>query len=131
MKNLSRHLKTATSGVLLLSVLTFTLMPFTASAIDLSPLRDVAQQYELSTCDSFECILYQTIELLLGVLFVIAVLFLVICGYRLLTAAGNEEQITKAKGCIVWAVSGVAIALLAWIILRAVVAATQGNSGAG
>ena len=46
----------------------------------------------------------------------IAVLFVVLGGFTVLTAAGDPEKATKGKGMLTYAVIGLAIALLAKLV---------------
>ncbi|MBU1089304.1 pilin [Patescibacteria group bacterium] len=62
------------------------------------------------------------IDLLIKMVGVAAIVFLVIGGFRLVVAAGNDNEIQKAKSMIQYAVVGLVAALLAYII----VAAAQG-----
>lgn len=59
----------------------------------------------------------------------IAVIFLIIGGFRYLTSAGNEEAAEKGKKTLVTSIIGLAIILLAGAIVR-VVANTLGTGGA-
>ncbi|MFA6458345.1 MAG: pilin [Patescibacteria group bacterium] len=49
-----------------------------------------------------------------------AFVFLVIGGFRLVAAAGNDNQIQKAKTMIIYSIAGLTIVLLAYIIVAAV-----------
>ncbi len=50
---------------------------------------------------------------------IIAVLFLVIGGYYYLTSRGNEEQATKGRQTLVYALLGLAIVILSYVIVTA------------
>jgi len=52
-------------------------------------------------------------EWLFGILLAVAVIFLIYGGFIFVTAAGNEEQLTKARSIIRYAVIGLVVALLA------------------
>ena len=52
------------------------------------------------------------------VLFIWVVLYVVIGGITILTAAGSAEQISKGKKMITYAIIGVVIALSSWIIIN-------------
>lgn len=56
-----------------------------------------------------------TILLLVGV---IAVLFLIIGGFQYIASAGNPEQIGKAKQTIMYAIIGIIVALLAYVVVK-------------
>lgn len=50
----------------------------------------------------------------------IAVIYLIIGAYYYLTAFGNEEKAGKAKTTIYWAIAGVAVIILAKVIINEV-----------
>ena len=57
------------------------------------------------------------IRLILGLMTLIAVTMIIYGGFRWLTAAGNEENVEKAKKIISAAVFGLIVILLAWAIV--------------
>ena len=57
------------------------------------------------------------INFFLGILGLIAVGFLIYAGVMMVTAGGQEEQITKAKKVITYAVIGIIIILLSYTIV--------------
>ncbi len=50
---------------------------------------------------------------------IIAVVFVIIGGYYYITARGNEEQATKGRQTLVYALIGVAIVILSYVIVSA------------
>jgi len=60
------------------------------------------------------------IRLLLYFAGIIAVLFLIIGGYYYLTARGNEEQATKGRQTLVYALLGLAIVILSYVIVSVI-----------
>lgn len=60
------------------------------------------------------------INLLLGLLLAISVLFIVIGGYQYVTSAGKEDQAKSGRRTVTYAVMGVAIAILSYMIVRVV-----------
>jgi hypothetical protein len=66
------------------------------------------------------CILRAVLMFILSIAFIVAVIFLVIGGFRYITSQGNEEGIEKAKGTITNAIIGIVVIVLAWIILTIV-----------
>jgi hypothetical protein len=48
-----------------------------------------------------------------GFLIVVVVLMLMISAYMFVTAGGNPEQVTKAKNFLIYALIGLAVAVLA------------------
>ncbi len=58
---------------------------------------------------------------------VMAVFVIVLRGFTLMTSAGEEEEITKAKTHILWALFGVAAIILSEVIVRGVIFPEAGN----
>jgi cytochrome bd-type quinol oxidase subunit 2 len=59
---------------------------------------------------------------------IIAMLFLIITGFRYITARGNEEQTTAAKQGLFWSVIGLIIILLAYVIVSATLKLVNGEN---
>ena len=57
------------------------------------------------------------INYFLGLLGLIAVAFLIYAGILMVTAGGNDEQVTKARKVIMYAVVGIVIILLSYTIV--------------
>ncbi|MFH1598401.1 MAG: Ig-like domain-containing protein [Patescibacteria group bacterium] len=81
--------------------------------------------------------LLQTVVLIvrwaLGLLALVAVIFIIYGGYLWLSSRGNEEQVMKAKRVLRDAVIGIVIVLLAWAIVTYIIGvvgnATNGEGG--
>ena len=58
------------------------------------------------------------INRLLGIVGGIALLFFVYGGILWMTAAGNQERITKGKGAVVWAALGLVAIFSAYAIIK-------------
>lgn len=71
------------------------------------------------------------IQLLLGLMTLIAVALIIYAGFVWLTAAGNEENVEKAKRIISAAVVGLIIVLLAWAIVIFVARTTANVTNTG
>ncbi len=56
----------------------------------------------------------------LAIVGVIAMLFIIIGGIRYMTAAGNEAEISEAKGQITSAILGLVLVLTSWLILHTI-----------
>jgi hypothetical protein len=63
------------------------------------------------------------IDYFLGILGLIAVCFLIYAGVLMVTAGGNDQEITKAKKIITYAVIGIVIVLLSYTIVQFVTSA--------
>jgi hypothetical protein len=56
----------------------------------------------------------------LGFVGIIAVIFLIYGGFTYITAAGDESKLDTAKNTIIYAIVGIVVILLAFVIVRAV-----------
>lgn len=77
---------------------------------------------------SINDIIVKVLNILLGVAFLVAVLFLVIGGFRYITSAGNEEVAGKGRATIINALIGIVVIILSYVIVQ-VVARTVTNTG--
>jgi len=69
------------------------------------------------TTASFEALISGIIKWILGIVVSLAILFLIIGGLMYITSAGNEEQATKAKKVILYALLGLGIIVLSYSII--------------
>lgn len=70
--------------------------------------------------DSIFGIIQRTMNWLLAILGFIGVIGFVIAGILYLTAAGDEGQIDKAKNAMMYSIIGIIVALIGFVIIRAV-----------
>ena len=75
-------------------------------------------------------LILRIVNFLLGVAAVVAILFIVIGGFRYIMSAGNEEQAQKGKKTLINAVIGLVIVILSYAIVS-VVAQTVSCEGRG
>ncbi len=106
-----------------LIALFLSLLPFSfaqAATTTMVDTVDSPAQKMLANTGLSDLSLGTIIEIIIkGALSLLAIIFLIIivfAGYRWMTASGNEESITKAKGMMTRAVIGLAIVLLAYSI---------------
>ncbi|MBI2637142.1 MAG: hypothetical protein HYW81_03035 [Parcubacteria group bacterium] len=74
------------------------------------------------------------INIVLGFVALIGVIMIIYAGFRWMTASGNEEQVKEARGNIRNAVIGIAVILLAFVIVNFTVnqlSDTVGSGGGG
>ena len=71
-------------------------------------------------------LLLRIINILLAIAGLVAVLFLIIGGFRYITAGGNEETAEAGKKTIINAIIGVVILILSFVIVRVVSSAFLG-----
>jgi hypothetical protein len=57
---------------------------------------------------------------ILQVIPIFSVVFIIIGGFQMVTSAGNEERLLKAKRTVIWAVLGLVVAMLAFSIIAIV-----------
>ncbi|HEX5430008.1 MAG TPA: hypothetical protein VFX17_02955 [Patescibacteria group bacterium] len=65
-------------------------------------------------------LILEVINIILALAGLIAVLILIIGGFRYVTSFGNEEAVGKAKKMIINAIIGIIIIILAFVIVRVV-----------
>jgi hypothetical protein len=61
------------------------------------------------------------INYVLTFLGIIAVAIVIWAGFLLLTSAGNEEQVSSAKSTIIYALIGIVVILISWVLVQFVV----------
>lgn len=98
-----------------------------ALAVPTDYLLQIANDLGLPQYDSFSAFLTDMITVLLSIIFFIAALFAIIAGYRMVTSGGNEETLEKARRSLTWAIGGMVVVLLAWVIVKVVVTTLDRN----
>ena len=58
------------------------------------------------------------INFLLAMIVIAAVVVIVIAGFRMVVGGGNPSQVAKAKKAILWAIIGLAVALMSFAIVQ-------------
>jgi hypothetical protein len=84
---------------------------------------------ECTLCDIF-VMAKNVIDFFMLIIFFVAGLFIVIGGIRMLTSAGSPEHVDRGKRMITYAVTGVIIALVSWILLAELFIALVGEQTA-
>ena len=77
--------------------------------------------------NTFPSLLLYFVELLLGIVGIISVLFIVIGGFQYITSAGNEEQAEAGKKTLTNAIIGLVIVILSYVIVVVVMNALEGK----
>lgn len=83
---------------------------FAATSIDLSPLPD-----------SNDNIVTTIIQIVIGIVAAICLLFITIGGFRYILSQGDPQGVAKAKGTILYALIGLAIVIVAQALVTFVV----------
>ena len=94
--------------------LPFTVQP--AHAASLLSIESIGSQIGLGNADLKKTVL-NIVQYALGLMTLIAVILIIYAGFIWLTAAGNEDNVEKAKRIISAAVVGLIIILLAWAVV--------------
>ncbi len=66
-------------------------------------------------------VIISIINALLGIIGLVAVLFIIIGGFRYVAASGNPDQLQGAKNSILYGVIGLGVAILSWAIVNFVI----------
>jgi hypothetical protein len=70
-------------------------------------------------------LIVKVINFALSVAFALAILFVIIAGFRYLTSAGNEEAAKKGKKTLIYALVGIVIIVLSYVLVNIVVKFAQ------
>ncbi len=99
----------------LLAVLGILLLPSVAAAqLTINP--SYGTTLGLGTADLVAAVI-RIIQYILAILGLIAVVMILLGGFRWMTAAGNEEKVASAKKILSAAIIGLVIIILAWAIV--------------
>jgi hypothetical protein len=85
--------------------------------------------FDMSNVDNPEDMIASIIQYILSFLGVIFIILVIYAGFLWMTAAGDEEQITKAKDIMISAVIGIVIVLSAYIITSTILFNVGGATG--
>ena len=99
-------------------------MPLLAAAQFIAP---EAGATNLPNQAKFSEIMITIINILLAIAGLIAVIFLIVGGFRYITAGGNEESSEAAKKTITNAIIGIVIIILSFVIVRVISNALTGG----
>jgi amino acid transporter len=104
-----------------IAVILVVALPLAASAIPLNDAQNIATNSNLSTETTAMGFLNKFLQAALAVAFLVAIVFVVISGYRMIVSAGNAEQLESAKRNLYWSIGGIVVIVLAWAMLVTVV----------
>jgi Zn-dependent protease with chaperone function len=103
-----------------LAILSLIVVPQIASAITLDVGINYAQATGLGTKDVRETIA-SIINVAMGLLGIVAVVIILLGGFKWMTASGDDDKVKKAKALIVQGVIGLVIILCAYAIANFIV----------
>lgn len=92
-------------------------MPLLADAQFRLPVSNVDP---VPTVNNATNAIVRIIEILLAIAGLVAVIFLIVGGFKYITAGGNEESAEGAKKTITNAIIGIVVIILAFIIVRVI-----------
>lgn len=101
---------------------------FLISLFLFSPLIVVATDPELvdpGPVDNLGDMIMGAVNILLIIAGVLAIFYIVLSGVRMITSGGNMDRIKKAKSNLFWAVIGLAVILLSYVILNLITASLE------
>lgn len=87
--------------------------------------KDPTPPSGVATDTDLTVLLTRIINILLGIAGLVAVIFLIVGGFRYITAGGNEEAAEAGKKAIVNAIIGIVIIILSFVIVRVVANAVK------
>lgn len=97
-----------------------------ANQLTLTPSQQAAcadETRETAACD-FNCTLRKIVNLISIIVGVVAVIMIIIGGFRYIISGGSAEKVTAAKNTILYGIVGLVIVALAQVIVRFVLRET-------
>ena len=80
--------------------------------------------------NNLKAMVFAIVNIILGFLGIVAIIIILIAGFRWMTSAGNEEKVTSARQMLIAGVIGLAIVLASWAIASFVLGSLLGATGA-
>lgn len=121
MKITSKHISVAVTVIALA-------LPLLVSAQILPPAPPGLATTPIgSSSNTITAIIVRIVQIALSLAGLIAILFLIIGGFRYVTAQGNEDATETAKHTILNAIIGIVVIILAYVILSVVQNALLGS----
>lgn len=91
-------------------------------------IKNPAEDFFISYTDnSFGGLLTRFIQLILGVVGVVAMAYIIIGGFQYMTSRGDEEQASAGKKTVVNAIIGLVIVIFSYVIIAVVINALKPN----
>jgi hypothetical protein len=103
-----------------LSILSLVMLPSLALALDPSNFNNGTGSVNLGTAELLSTVV-NVINWILGFLVLIAVIIILIGGFKWMTASGNEEKVGAARKTIISGIIGLIIVLAAYAIASFVI----------
>ncbi len=74
----------------------------------------------IAGANDLNSLIIKGLKFLLGLIGTVAVLMIVIAGFKMVSSQGDEHQVKSAKQTITWAIAGMVVAILAYSIVAIV-----------
>jgi glucose uptake protein GlcU len=106
------------------------LFPFTTFAVNFSNPANgfLIDLFSQGYPNTFVGILAFLIQLALGIVGLLSILFIIIGGFQYVTSRGDEEQAAAGKRTLTNAIIGLAIVILSYVIVVVIINALNGKS---
>ena len=105
------------------AILSFSIVSATATFFGSTGINELEDPNDLNppiSAAGFDDAIKLIINGFLAVAFVLSILMVVYSGYRMIFSAGNEQQVTKAKTILTWAIVGLVVIVLSYAILNGI-----------
>ena len=120
--SLIHNLRRKEIGLILASV--FTVLLLHAEEADAgaacNPFKTIGTYCNTSSHNDINSALVALMQYILSVLGPVVLIFIVIAGVKYMVSAGSEENIKSSKRMLIGAVTGMAVALLAYTVLKVI-----------
>ncbi len=123
---MKQRIKQLIIGLTFVFGLTFALVPVTAGAVNVDPLKDVCNSGGsgavcASKNDNVSTTIATVVNVLLFIVGSLSVIMIIVGGIMYTTSIGDATRITKAKNTLTYAIVGLAVAFLAYAIVNFVI----------
>lgn len=123
-----RQIKQTVMAIAFVLGIGFLAVPQTAAAINLFPKGCEGQTSEVCKSvkeDNAESTVVKIINTILVILGIVAVIMIIVGGFRYVLSGGDASNVTAAKNTIMYAVIGLIVAVLAYAIVNFVLNSLQ------
>ena len=60
----------------------------------------------------------QAVTILLTLTVILAVVVIIVSGFQMIAGGGNPDQVAKAKKAIIWAIIGIVVAFMSFVVVQ-------------
>ena len=137
-KRINRLIKTNLKGgetmkKIIISLLSFVICFGLLAQVALAQITYGGLEYVTGSglgTNNLKAMVFAIVNIILGFLGIVAIIIILIAGFRWMTSAGNEEKVTSARQMLIAGVIGLAIVLASWAIASFVLGSLLGATGA-